>query len=224
MADNRTMAELLQAPTGGFEDAIVIPSFQADNFELKPSLITLVQSNKFYGDGDKTDPHGHIRYFEKITNNFRFQNVPSTTVKLLLFPFLIDGVAKTWLDKEPPQSILTWDDLDLLRACPHHGFSLTHQIDTFYNALNYNEQDSLNSAAGGYFLDKMPNDCLRIIESKAKVRHSRNAVLRVSTNAPPSSSSPSNSFKLQQIATTLEDKMEVRMSRLEKSINEMKVY
>ncbi|GKB67999.1 hypothetical protein Tco_0929411 [Tanacetum coccineum] len=107
MADNCTMVELLQAPTVGFEDAIVIPPFQVDNFELKPSLITLVQSNKFYGDGDKTDPHGHIRYFEKITNNFRFQNVPSTTVKLLLFPFSIDGVAKTWLDKEPPQSILT---------------------------------------------------------------------------------------------------------------------
>ncbi|GKF72156.1 hypothetical protein Tco_0235654 [Tanacetum coccineum] len=60
MADNRTMAELLQAPTGEFEDAIVIPPFQANNFELKPSLITLVQSNKFYGDGDKTDHHGHI--------------------------------------------------------------------------------------------------------------------------------------------------------------------
>ncbi|GJZ09644.1 hypothetical protein Tco_0543927, partial [Tanacetum coccineum] len=36
MADNHTMAELLQAPTGGFEDAIVIHPFQADNFELKP--------------------------------------------------------------------------------------------------------------------------------------------------------------------------------------------
>ncbi|GKB68001.1 hypothetical protein Tco_0929413 [Tanacetum coccineum] len=68
----------------------------------------------------------------------------------------------------------------------------------------------------------MPNVCLRIIESKAKVRHSQNAVSRVSTNAPPSSSSPSNSFELQQIAATLEDKMEIRMSRLEKSINEMK--
>ncbi|GKE49304.1 hypothetical protein Tco_1480562, partial [Tanacetum coccineum] len=53
----------------------------------------------------------------------------------------------------------------------------------------------------------MPNDCLRIIESKAKVRHSRNAVVsRVSTNAPPSSSSPSD-FELQQIAATLEDKL-----------------
>nr|GFC25242.1 hypothetical protein [Tanacetum cinerariifolium] len=42
----------------------------------------------------------------------------------------------------------TWDRFnDLLRACPHHGFSELHQLDTFYNALNVNDQDSLNSAA-----------------------------------------------------------------------------
>nr|GFB66909.1 hypothetical protein [Tanacetum cinerariifolium] len=33
--------------------------------------------------------------------------------------------------------------------------------------------DSLNSAAGGNFLDKMPRECLKIIESKSKVRQSR---------------------------------------------------
>nr|GEW00424.1 nucleotide-binding alpha-beta plait domain-containing protein [Tanacetum cinerariifolium] len=35
MADNRTMAQLLQAPTVGYEDAIVIPKIAATNFELK---------------------------------------------------------------------------------------------------------------------------------------------------------------------------------------------
>ncbi|GJZ03451.1 reverse transcriptase domain-containing protein [Tanacetum coccineum] len=64
---------------------------------------------------------------------------------------------------------------DLLRACPHHGFSKLHQLDTFYNALNTNDQDSLNSAAGGNFLDKMPRECLKIIESKSKAN---NAVMR----------------------------------------------
>ncbi|GJY36169.1 reverse transcriptase domain-containing protein [Tanacetum coccineum] len=68
-----------------------------------------------------------------------------------------------------------WDRFnDLLRACPHHGFLELHQLDTFYNALNSNDQDSLNSAAGGNFLNKMPRDCLRIIESKSKVRNSCN--------------------------------------------------
>ncbi|GJS90021.1 reverse transcriptase domain-containing protein [Tanacetum coccineum] len=134
----------------------------------------------------------------------RFSDVPSTSIQLMLFPFSLEGSARIWLEKEPPQSILTWDNLvskfinqffppskttnlrneitrfqqrfdesfyeawdrfnELLLACPHHGFSELHQLDTFYNALNANDQDSLNSAAGGNFLDKMPRECLKIIE------------------------------------------------------------
>nr|GEX64039.1 reverse transcriptase domain-containing protein [Tanacetum cinerariifolium] len=150
----------------------------------------------------------------------------------MLFPFSLEGAAQIWLEKEPPRSILTWDDLvskfinqffppskttslrneitifqqrfdksfseawdrfkDLLRACPHHGFSELHQLDTFYNALNSKDQDSLNSAAGGNFLDKMPRECLAIIESKSKVRYSRDkpVVAEVSTNASTSGVSP----------------------------------
>nr|GEW86283.1 hypothetical protein [Tanacetum cinerariifolium] len=59
MADNRTMAELLQAPTEGYEDAIVIPKITANNFELKHSLINLVQNKQFFGH-DKEDPQAHI--------------------------------------------------------------------------------------------------------------------------------------------------------------------
>nr|GFD41906.1 reverse transcriptase domain-containing protein [Tanacetum cinerariifolium] len=86
-----------------------------------------------------------------------------------------------------------WDRFkDLLRACPHYGFSELHQLDTFYNALNSKEQDSLNSTAGGNFLDKMPRECLAIIESKSKVRYSRNKpiVAKVSTNTSTSGISP----------------------------------
>nr|GEX33850.1 reverse transcriptase domain-containing protein [Tanacetum cinerariifolium] len=86
-----------------------------------------------------------------------------------------------------------WDRFkDLLRAWPHHGFSELHQLDTFYNALNSKDQDSLNSAAGGNFLDKMPRKCLAITESKSKVRYSRNKVViaKVSMNTSTSSISP----------------------------------
>nr|GEY82528.1 reverse transcriptase domain-containing protein [Tanacetum cinerariifolium] len=63
MADNRTMAELLQSPTEGYEDAIVIPEIAANNFELKHGLINLVQNKQFFGH-DKEDPHSHIRFIE----------------------------------------------------------------------------------------------------------------------------------------------------------------
>ncbi|GJW35229.1 reverse transcriptase domain-containing protein [Tanacetum coccineum] len=231
MDDNRTMAQLLEAPTVGYEDAIVVPKITADNFELKHGLLTLVQNKQFFGH-DKEDPHAYIRYFNKITSTMKFPNVPSTSVKLMLFPFSLEGAARIWLEKEPPRSILTWDDLvskfinkffppskttnlqneitrfqqrfdetfyeawdrfnDLIQACPHNGFSELHQLDTFYNALNSNDQDSLNSAAGGNFLDKMSRDCLRIIESKSKVRNSRNkpVVAKVSSSSSTPGISP----------------------------------
>nr|GEU65402.1 reverse transcriptase domain-containing protein [Tanacetum cinerariifolium] len=235
MADNRTMAQMLQAPIEGYEDAIVVPPINAKNFELKQMLINLVQSNQFTG---RQDPHNHLRFFNKVTSTFRHPEVPNTTIKLLLFPFSLEGEARIWLDKEPPRSILTWEDLvskfinqffppskitylwneitnflqkpnemfneawerfkDLLRQCPHHGFSELHQLDTFDNALYPNDQDALDSAVGGNFLDKIPREYLSIIESKSKVRYSRSRITdsRANMNAPLSSSSPSNSFDL----------------------------
>nr|GFC67735.1 reverse transcriptase domain-containing protein [Tanacetum cinerariifolium] len=87
---------------------------------------------------------------------------------------------------------------DLLHQCPHHGFSELHQLDTFYNALNLNDQDVLDSAAGGNFLDKITRECLSIIESKVRYSRSRVTDVRANANAPPPSSSHSNSFDLQQ--------------------------
>ncbi|GJR52951.1 hypothetical protein Tco_1403472 [Tanacetum coccineum] len=126
MDDTRTMAQLLEAPTVGYEDAIVVPEITAENFELKHGLLTLVQNKQLFGH-DKEDPHAHIRYFNKITSTIKFPNV-----------------------------------------------------------------DSLNSAAGGNFLDKMPLDCLRIIESKSKVRNSCNkpVVSKVSSSSSTPGISP----------------------------------
>nr|GFB92034.1 hypothetical protein [Tanacetum cinerariifolium] len=57
---------------------------------------------------------------------------------------------------------------------PSSWFSELHQLDTFYNALNPVDQDSLNSAAGGNLLERRTQDVLTIIEKKSKVRNSRN--------------------------------------------------
>nr|GEU76993.1 hypothetical protein [Tanacetum cinerariifolium] len=168
MADNRTMAELLQAPTEGYENTIVIPKIAANNFELKHGLINLVQTNQFFGH-DKEDPHAHIRYFNKITSTMRVPNFfPHSKTKNLRNEI-------TRFQQRFDESFYeAWDRFnDLLKACPHHGFSELHQLDTFYNALNVNDQDSLNSVVGRNFLYKMPRECLKIIESKSKVRQSR---------------------------------------------------
>nr|GFB58735.1 reverse transcriptase domain-containing protein [Tanacetum cinerariifolium] len=73
----------------------------------------------------------------------------------------------------------------MIRACPHHGFSELTQIDTFYNGLNEQDQDSLNAAAGGNILSKTTRVSLKTIENKSKVRYSRSKsnVSRVNTNS-----------------------------------------
>nr|GEU97823.1 reverse transcriptase domain-containing protein [Tanacetum cinerariifolium] len=174
MADDRTMAELLQAPTEGYKDAIVIPKIAANNVELKHGLINLVQNKQFFGH-DKEDPHAHIRYFNKITSTMR---VPNQRFEESFYE--------------------AWERFnDLLRTCPHHGFSELHQLDTFYNALNVNDQDLLNSVVGGNFLDKMPRECLKIIESKSKVHQTRakGVVAKVSM----SSSTPTVSSEVAEL-------------------------
>nr|GFD24524.1 reverse transcriptase domain-containing protein [Tanacetum cinerariifolium] len=154
--DNRTMAEMLRAPTEGCAEAIVVLPILAEQFELKHSLINMMTSEQFLWTRKEQSARSRA--------------------------------ARRWLEKEPPRSVTTWDDLvskfinefflpsrttnlrneisnfqqkfdeschkawerykDLLRACPHHGFTELHKLDTFYNALNPADQDSLNAAAG----------------------------------------------------------------------------
>nr|GEZ69377.1 reverse transcriptase domain-containing protein [Tanacetum cinerariifolium] len=60
MADQRTMEELLRAPTKGYGEAIVVLPILAEHFELKHSLINMMTSDQFFGL-EKDNPHDHIR-------------------------------------------------------------------------------------------------------------------------------------------------------------------
>nr|GEZ08901.1 reverse transcriptase domain-containing protein [Tanacetum cinerariifolium]GEZ08913.1 reverse transcriptase domain-containing protein [Tanacetum cinerariifolium] len=193
MTDNRTMEELLQAPTEGYGEAIVIPKINADHFEIKTNLIQLGQVNPYHGF-ERENPHTHINNFKRNTLTLKFRDVPNDVIKLMMFPYSLEGSARVWCDKEPLNSILTWEDIvnkfvnqffppsktthlkneisrftqrfketfreawerfkETLRAYPHHGFTELTQIDTFYNGLNENDQDSLNATAGGNLLSK----------------------------------------------------------------------
>ncbi|GJU25177.1 reverse transcriptase domain-containing protein [Tanacetum coccineum] len=239
----RTMEELLRAPTEGYGEAIVLPEINADHFEIKTNLLQLVQANPFYGR-ENDNPHAHINSFKRITSTLRFRNVPNDVIKLMMFPYSLEGAAKTWYEKEPPNSILTWEDLvtkfvnqffppsktthlkneisrftqkfeetfseawerfkELLRACPHHGFTELTQVDTFYNGLNDNEQDSLNAAAGGNLLSKTTREALNIIENKSKVRYSRNKPNASRINATSSKTDERIDKLADQLSTLVE--------------------
>nr|GEU66578.1 reverse transcriptase domain-containing protein [Tanacetum cinerariifolium] len=189
MADNRTMEELLQAPTERYGEAIVISDINADHFEIKTNLLQLVQENPYHGF-ERENPHTRINNFKRIISTLKFRDVPNDVIKLMMSPYSLEGNARVWYDKEPPNSILTWEDLEMLRACPHHEFTELAQIDTFYNGLNDNDQDSSNAAAGRNILSKTTREALQIIENKSKVCYSRNKpnVSRMNTTSKENAS------------------------------------
>nr|GEU63582.1 reverse transcriptase domain-containing protein [Tanacetum cinerariifolium] len=149
---------------------------------------------------------------EGIASILKFRDVPNDAIKLMLFPYLLEGVAKIWYEKEPPPSILTWGDLErfkeMLRQCPHHEFSELHQIDTFYNGLNKLEQDSLNAATGGNILRKTPRDALTITKNKSKVRYSRNKPVAFKVSTTSSGNSSRMDARIDKLTDTISNLVE----------------
>ncbi|GKC00937.1 hypothetical protein Tco_0987073 [Tanacetum coccineum] len=108
MADQRTMAELLRAPTEGYAKAIVVSPILTEHFELKHSLINIMTSDQFFGL-EKDNPYDHICWFNKTTSIIKYKDVSNSAIKLMLFPFSLAGVARRWLSENdhPQVSILT---------------------------------------------------------------------------------------------------------------------
>jgi len=65
------------------------------NFELKPGLINMVQSNQFYGKAHE-DASADFQHFLEICSTFTISGVPRDAILLRLFPFSLLGRAKQW--------------------------------------------------------------------------------------------------------------------------------
>nr|GEW27856.1 reverse transcriptase domain-containing protein [Tanacetum cinerariifolium] len=181
MAEKRTMKEMLQAPTKGYGDAIVVPDILAENFKIRTGLLSLIQANQFHAF-ESNNPHDHIKSFNRITLTLKFRDE-------------IFGEA--------------WERFnEMLRQCLHHGFLELHQIDTFYNGLNEHEQDSLNAMAGGNLLRRTPRDALTIIENKSKVRYSRNKLVAFKVSTTSSGSSSSTNARIDKLTDTISNLVE----------------
>nr|GEY47082.1 hypothetical protein [Tanacetum cinerariifolium] len=199
MTDNRTMAEMLRAPIEGYAEAIIVPPILAEQFEIKHSLINMMTS-KYFLDSKRT-----IRMITFIGAAHQWlEKEPSrsiTTWEDLVSKFINEFFPPLWttslrneisnFEQKFDESIHeAWDRYkDLLRACPHHDFTELHQLNTFYNALNYTDQDSLNVATCGNLLERSTQNVLTIIENKSKVRNSQSKSIAFQVKACDTNSS-----------------------------------
>ena len=86
------------------------PPIEANNFELKSALITMVQQHQFTGHPSK-DPNEHLGRFMRMENTVKLNGVRPDVIKLQLFPFSLRDVAATWFDSLLVGSVNTWEEL-----------------------------------------------------------------------------------------------------------------
>jgi len=117
MADgeNENPCRLLRdhaAPTvQGTTSSIRRPAIQANNFEIKPSLIQMLQQSVQFSGLPSDDPNAHIDAFLEICDTIKYNGVTDDAIKLRLFPFSLRDKAKSWLSSLPAGSITTWNDM-----------------------------------------------------------------------------------------------------------------
>nr|GFC14221.1 reverse transcriptase domain-containing protein [Tanacetum cinerariifolium] len=64
-------------------------------FEIKTNLLQLVQANPYHGF-ERKNPHTHINDFKRITSTLKFRDVPNDFIKLMMFPYSLEGNARVW--------------------------------------------------------------------------------------------------------------------------------
>ena len=86
------------------------PAIQANNFELKPITLQLIQNIQFMGLPNE-DTNMNISNFLEVCDMVKYNGVSDDVVYLRLFPFSLKDKAKYWLNSEPLDSITSKDNL-----------------------------------------------------------------------------------------------------------------
>ena len=105
-ARQRTMEDLWRPVIREDYSAMGAPIVDANNCELKPALITMVQQNQFTWHPSE-DPNVHMGRFIRMANIVTMNGVILDVIKLQLFPFSLRDITTTWFESLPYGSINT---------------------------------------------------------------------------------------------------------------------
>jgi len=104
----RTLRDFVTPRVQMIASSIARPTVDANNFELEPALIAMVQQSQF-GGTLLDDPNLHLSVFLEVCDTLKFNGVSTDTIRLRLFPFPLRDKAWGWLHSLPSGCITTWD-------------------------------------------------------------------------------------------------------------------
>ncbi|XP_052185205.1 uncharacterized protein LOC127796840 [Diospyros lotus] len=150
----RTLSSYTTPTLDGTTSSIRRPNVQANNFEIKPAIIQMIQmSVQFFGPND--DPNSHIANFLEICDTFRHNGVSEDALRLRLFPFSLKDRAKEWLN-----SLLAGGTL--MRKTPEEAYELLEEMAA--NSYQWDNERVNKKGVGIYNVDSITALSVQIAE------------------------------------------------------------
>ena len=132
--------------TSGIQSAIVMPTIGANNFEIKPAIIQMMQNFYAFRGMPDDDPNLHLASFLEVCETFKINGVTADAIRMRLFPFSLKDRAKEWLQSMPHESITTWEDLAMKFLARFFPPARTAKLRLEINNFGQYEMESLYEA------------------------------------------------------------------------------
>ncbi|KAH9698609.1 hypothetical protein KPL71_024069 [Citrus sinensis] len=109
--DARPLRDYIVSIVNGAHSSIARPTVQANNFEIKSTIIQMIQTSVQFAEMPNDDPNAHIANFLEICDTFKLNGVSHNAIRLRLFPFSLRDKTKKWLNSLSTGTITTWNGL-----------------------------------------------------------------------------------------------------------------
>ncbi|RVW12110.1 hypothetical protein CK203_087303 [Vitis vinifera] len=147
----RSMREYMHPQRIGMGSCIVLPN---EPIVIKTHLVPLLP--QFHGM-ENENPYIHIKDFEEVCHTFQEGIASIELMRLKLFPFTLKDKAKY---------------IEVVNACPHHGFDTWMLVSYFYEGMSPTMKQLLETMCGGDFMSKSPDEAFEFLNYVAEISRS----------------------------------------------------
>ncbi|XP_042405116.1 uncharacterized protein LOC121995443 [Zingiber officinale] len=98
--ENKLLRDYAAPSARGLRSSIRRPPIEANNFELKPALLNMIQQHQF-GGAPTEDPNLHMEVFLEFCETLKYNGASADAIRLRLFPFSLRDKARAWLHSLP---------------------------------------------------------------------------------------------------------------------------
>ncbi|KAL8456936.1 hypothetical protein ACS0TY_034965 [Phlomoides rotata] len=141
----RTIRDYFEPPVQRFYDGIARPPIQANNFEVKPALLHILESKQF-GGTEREDPHAHIARFLEYADTVKTNGVSEDAWRCRLFSFTLKDKAKEWISSITPESLDSWEVLSKKFLLKYFPPSKTLQCKMEIAQFEQRDEENINDA------------------------------------------------------------------------------